>query len=179
MDTLMPSHPRGRVGRHLKVALIAWAFLSLILVVIFPKGTWPFALFVAAVPVGLVFNEMIRPRGAARYQIKGHPPFVPAFGADTIAIDTETDRVWLRDNRGKRYIFNRSDIAGWTHHWTVDRNFWGHSFFRENTLEIRTRDMATPTVVIAFHRYRDWTGANRNYRQAMEWKDRLSIFING
>lgn len=162
-----------------KHALIAWAVLSVVLTLWFPPGNWAFAMFIAAIPVAVVVNALAKPRGAQRYQIKGADPFVPAFASDTIALDTENQKVWLWDVRGKRHIFERSQLAEWTHHWTISRNMWGHSFHRENRLEIRTRSLDTPTVVIAFARNRDWTGSNRNYQDAVEWKDRLSVFVNG
>jgi hypothetical protein len=179
MATIRPAPTVGRVGQHLKVALIAWTALSLVLVIVFPKGTWPFALFIAAVPVGLILNEVVRPRGAQRFQLKGYPPFNASIASHTMAIDTDTDRLWVCDRQGRRYVFDKSELAEWTHRWTVNRNFWGRSFYRENRIELRTRNLQVPSVIVPFGRYRDWTGANKNYAMAVEWTDRLSVFVNG
>lgn len=179
MSASSPLPPRSRLGQQLIIALIAWVVLWIAFIPFFPRHGWMYALAAAGIPVALVFAKVRQPRGAARYQIKGHPPFNPAFGADTIALDTQHQTLWVRDIRGNRYIFDRAQIAEWTHHWSISRNAWGHSFHRENRLEIRTRSLDTPTVIIAFRRYRDWTGSNKNYRAAVEWKDRLSVFVNG
>jgi hypothetical protein len=108
----------------------------------------------------------------------GAEAFKPTHSDRNLAIDTATDRVWIRDEHGKVWIFNKTQLRTWKHQFHEWRNPI-YTFREKNVIEISVADLDHPTHRVKFDRYSDKFGNQRNHAAASEWTDRLTTFING
>jgi hypothetical protein len=135
-------------------------------------------ILLAIVIAGLVFAIKKSKRSDGGYNLPGAAPFNPTHADRNLAIDTTTDRVWIRDERGKAWMFHKSQLRTWKHQFREWRNAV-YTFREYNVIEIHVADLDHPTHRIRFDRYSDKFGNQRNHVAASEWVDRLTTFING
>jgi hypothetical protein len=135
-------------------------------------------ILLAIVIAGLVFVIKKSKRSEGGYSVPGADAFVPTHADRNLAIDTATNRVWLRDERGKAWIFHKSQLRAWKHHCHEWRNA-AFTFRERNLIEISVADLDHPTHRVKFDQYSDKFGNQRNHNAASEWTDRLTTFING
>ena len=128
--------------------------------------------------VGLVVLIKKSKHADGGYNLPGAAPFSPTHADRNLAIDTTTDRVWIRDERGKAWVFHKSQLRAWKHHWHEWRNA-AFTFREHNVIEISVADLDHPIHRVKFDRHSDKFGNQRNYQAAQEWNDRLTTFING
>lgn len=101
--------------------------------------------------------------------------FNASFGHDNIAIDTNANKIWLRDRKtGQTAILNKSDLLRWSHRYTSIGQYWTKNF-----IDLEVRDLNRPKYEIAFNRHADtkW-GCKKNQAQCEEWQSRLTTWIN-
>jgi len=107
-----------------------------------------------------------------------HPPklpsnfaggFVPTAAHDNVALDVNSELLWIRDPvRGERY-FHRSDIlAARTNH------DWRNGTFRQR-IELQVDDAAYPQYSVLFQRHSDtWIKTSKlNAVERDEWFERI------
>lgn len=94
--------------------------------------------------------------------------FQPAFGARNIALDTTSNRVWLKPDRGAPTVLDRSQISSWTHEWMTITAGLGMGQKRDNRIVFTVKDLSRPTLTIKFS----------SYRLAEEWQARLTAWKN-
>lgn len=116
-------------------------------------------------------------RNDGGYNVPGAIPFTPTHADQNIAIDTNSGRIWLRDEKGRVWIFHKSAVRTWKHHWTEWRN-QAFTFREKNYIEICVDDLDRPTHRVPFDKFSDKFGNQRNHTTANEWSDRLTTFIN-
>lgn len=164
-----------RVLLALVAASFAGFFAVLIVNSIMPMSGIA-ALIVGFIPAYFVYR-MIAGGTARGHGKTGWPAdFNPDYQHDNIAIDTKSDRIWLRDrSSGKTVILKRLDMLRWTHRYTQGNGAWIKNF-----IDAEVRDLNRPKYEVSFNRHGDlWRwNAKKNAAECEEWQSRLTTWVN-
>lgn len=110
-----------------------------------------------------------------------HPPklptqfkggFTPTVAHDNVALDTDSEMLWIRDPvRGERYI-HRSDILS-----ASTNHDWRNGTFRQR-IELRIADAAYPQYSVLFQRHSDtWIKTSKlNAQERDDWFERIKAW---
>ncbi|WP_426287619.1 hypothetical protein [Luteibacter sp. E-22] len=163
------------------VLMVAWLLVTGLLLLLGAPFTVSAVLaFVPALMTGGLTRLRWGPQPLKdrQFTAKSEPPLTASYAADNIALDLTTQRLWLKDLRGRTYILDRAEIAEWEHTWTDTANGFGKRSRIRNEIGIRVRRLDTPVIRVAFRRHSDAFNGNRNFEQASEWQNRLTTFLN-
>ena len=103
--------------------------------------------------------------------------FSTDFHHSNIAIDTKSNRVWLRDRKsGQAATFDKGNLLRWTHRYTTGN----HGTWVKNFIDVEVRDLNHPKYEVAFNRHSELSifGARKNQAECEEWQSRLTTWIN-
>ena len=93
-------------------------------------------------------------------------PFKPTVSGPGIAIDDVHGWLWLATKENGCLLLDRAHVREWSHDWRSMPN--GEKWHNEIT--VRTTDLNTPIVKVAF---------GRNFKLAETWQARLTTWLNG
>lgn len=103
--------------------------------------------------------------------------FSKDFHHDNIAIDTKSNKVWLRDRKsGHAATFDKGDLLRWSHRYTTGN----HGTWVKNFIDVEVRDLNRPKYEVAFNRNGELSifGARKNQAECEEWTSRLTTWVN-
>lgn len=104
--------------------------------------------------------------------------FNPDYQHINIAIDTKSDRIWLRDKNGRSAVLDKSAIKQWQRNFTSVYHL-GRNLEYDNYILVLVADLNHPSWEIAFKKHRDaHINSNQNAKECEEWIARLNAWIN-
>lgn len=127
----------------------------------------------------LVYYASRPNKGANAINLRGLPAgFVPTHRHKSIALDSATKRLWVRDEKGQERVLNPNEVVEWVTTSVVKNNIWGMCWNTKNYLEIRTFDLDQPVWRVRFKNHGETFPSNRNHRECTEWFARLTAVYN-
>lgn len=127
----------------------------------------------------LVYYAARPSTGSQAINLRGLPAgFAATHRHKSIALDSATKRLWVRDERGRQRVFNSDEIVEWVITSVVKNNMWGMSWNTKNYLEIRTVDLDHPVWRVRFKNHGETFPSDRNHRECTEWFSRLTAVYN-
>ena len=175
--------------------IMMWLGVGLACLWLFILATSATATHPSIVPVllflGLIFGGrklqgkplIPSPRGSAELPVPGD--FKSAYAHDNIAIDTTTNRIWLRDGQRAR-VFEKKEILGWqaaSNTVKAPDMYGGGVINRGNAakynsrLLVQTNDLDHPVYSIRFTRHNALLNGESNYNDAVAWGNRLTAYV--
>lgn len=115
-----------------------------------------------------------KPRGPKSGPITIHvngKTFEATHHTKNIAINAATGQMWFRDDKGRQWLLDRSQIRTWTHEWRDISNNYGAVASKNNFLVLTTNDVDHPTHRIPM-------GGHFQHQLAKEWSARLTAFLD-
>ena len=144
-------------------------------------GSIPFIGWIIWIVLLLVLS--LGARGEATVGMPSGPSGVPDFTADyqssNIAIDSNRNKIWVRDVSGQSRVFDRSEILRWnTSSVEVNRN--GKHWIGNCAIEVHVRDLSRPKWRARFSRHGTFliSSERSNEAEMQEWYSRLTTWIN-
>jgi len=157
-------------------AFVVWSLAAFVLQMVGFFGLLGFVLqLAAAVAVFFLVKAAGKDKGPSASALP--PGFSTDFHHDNIAIDTKSNRVWLRDRKsGQTSTLDKGNLLRWTHRYTTGN----HGTWVKNFIDVEVRDLNHPKYEVAFNRHSELSifGARKNQAECEEWQSRLTTWIN-
>ena len=156
-------------------AFVAWRLSASVVSMMGAVGLIGFVLSLVA---AVVVFFLVKGGGKFGPSASAFPPgFNPDFKHINIAIDTKSNRVWLRDRKsGQTTTLDKGDLLRWTHRYTTAN----HGTWVKNFIDVEVRDLNRPKYEVAFNRNGEFSifGARKNQAECEEWQSRLTTWVN-
>lgn len=118
------------------------------------------------------------PKSVQKLDLKGLPVDFPATHRHmSIALDSATKRLWVRDESGRERVLEPHEIIGWDHD-SVQVSKGDNCWSVKNYLVIRTTDIDHPIWRARFKRHQEAFVSNKNRNECAEWFNRLNAVYN-